>query len=66
LAALSNSTWITPDFIALLEFEIEQTEADYRVARVGVRLLLTGCWGVMGLGGSAAASTTRFAATVTM
>jgi 15-cis-phytoene synthase len=38
---------ITPDFIALLEFEIERTEACYRDARIGVRLLRTGRVGVM-------------------
>ena len=36
---------ITPDFIALLEFEIERTEAYYRNARIGVRRLATGRWG---------------------
>jgi phytoene synthase len=38
---------ITPDFIALLEFEIERTEAYYRDARIGVRRLATGRVGVM-------------------
>ena len=38
---------ITPDFIALLEFEIERTEAYYRNARIGVRRLATGRVGVM-------------------
>jgi phytoene synthase len=38
---------ITPAFIALLEFEIERTEAYYRDARIGVRRLRTGRWGVM-------------------
>jgi 15-cis-phytoene synthase len=38
---------ITPDFIALLEFEIERTEAYYRDARIGVRRLGTGRVGVM-------------------
>ena len=38
---------ITPDFIALLEFEIERTEAYYRNARIAVRRLATGRVGVM-------------------
>jgi 15-cis-phytoene synthase len=38
---------ITPDFIALLEFEIERTEAYYRDARIAVRRLATGRVGVM-------------------
>ena len=38
---------ITPDFIALLEFEIERTEAYYRSARIAVRRLATGRVGVM-------------------
>ena len=38
---------ITPDFIALLEFEIERTEAYYRNARIAVRRLRTGRVGVM-------------------
>ena len=38
---------ITPDFIGLLEFEIERTEAYYRNARIGVRRLATGRVGVM-------------------
>ena len=38
---------ITPDFIALLEFEIARTEAYYRSARIGVRRLRTGRVGVM-------------------
>ena len=38
---------ITPDFIALLEFEIARTEAYYRSARIAVRRLRTGRVGVM-------------------
>jgi 15-cis-phytoene synthase len=38
---------ITPGFIALLEFEIQRTEAYYRDARIGVRRLATGRVGVM-------------------
>ena len=38
---------ITPDFIALLEFEIARTEAYYQSARIGVRRLRTGRVGVM-------------------
>jgi 15-cis-phytoene synthase len=38
---------ITPDFIALLEFEIARTETYYRNARIGVRRLATGRVGVM-------------------
>jgi phytoene synthase len=38
---------ITPDFIALLEFEIARTEAYYRSARLAVRRLRTGRVGVM-------------------
>ena len=38
---------ITPDFIALLEFEMARTEAYYRSARIGVRRLATGRVGVM-------------------
>ena len=38
---------ITPDFIALLEFEIERTEAYYQSARIAVRRLRTGRVGVM-------------------
>jgi phytoene synthase len=38
---------ITPDFIALLEFEIARTEAYYRSARIAVRRLRTGWVGVM-------------------
>jgi phytoene synthase len=38
---------ITPNFIALMEFEIERTEVYYRRARIGVRRLATGRWGVM-------------------
>ena len=38
---------ITPDFIALLEFEIKRTEAYYRNARIAVRRLATGRVGVM-------------------
>ena len=38
---------ITPDFIALLEFEIARTEAYYRSARIAVRRLATGRVGVM-------------------
>jgi phytoene synthase len=38
---------ITPDFIALLEFEIARTEAYYRNARIAVRRLRTGRVGVM-------------------
>ena len=38
---------VTPDFIALLEFEIERTEAYYRRARIAVRRLATGRVGVM-------------------
>ena len=38
---------ITPEFIALLEFEIERTETYYRDARIGVRRLATGRVGVM-------------------
>ena len=38
---------ITPDFIALLEFEIARTEAYYQSARIAVRRLRTGRVGVM-------------------
>jgi phytoene synthase len=38
---------VTPPFIALLEYEIERTEAYYRDARIGVRRLATGRVGVM-------------------
>ena len=38
---------ITPDFIALLEFELARTETYYRSARIGVRRLATGRVGVM-------------------
>lgn len=38
---------ITPNFIALMEFEMERTEAYYRHARIGVKRLATGRWGVM-------------------
>jgi phytoene synthase len=38
---------ITPQFIRLLEFEFERTEAYYRQARAGVLRLQTGRWGVM-------------------
>ena len=38
---------VTPAFVALMEFEIERTEAYYRHARIGVRRLATGRWGVM-------------------
>ena len=38
---------VTPAFVALMEFEIERTEAYYRDARIGVRRLATGRWGVM-------------------
>jgi 15-cis-phytoene synthase len=38
---------ITPEFIRLLEFEFERTEAYYRHARAGVCRLQTGRWGVM-------------------
>jgi phytoene synthase len=38
---------ITPNFIELMEFEMERTEAYYRHARIGVRRLATGRWGVM-------------------
>jgi len=38
---------VTPNFVALMEFEIERTEAYYRHARRGVRMLKTGRWGVM-------------------
>ena len=44
---MSNTTRIKPDFIALLEFEIERTEAYYRNARIAVRRLRTGRVGVM-------------------
>lgn len=38
---------LTPQFVALLEFEIERTEAYYRRARAGVARLASGRWGVM-------------------
>jgi phytoene synthase len=38
---------ITPDFIALLEFEMARAEAHYRNARLAVRRLATGRVGVM-------------------
>ncbi|MGQ9490680.1 MAG: phytoene/squalene synthase family protein [Anaerolineae bacterium] len=38
---------VTPQFIALLEYEFERTEAYYRHAAIGVRNLQTGRWGVM-------------------
>jgi phytoene synthase len=38
---------ITPEFVALMEIEIARTEAYYRRARIGVRWLRTGRWGVM-------------------
>jgi phytoene synthase len=38
---------ITPDFIALLEFEMARAEAYYRNARIAVRRLATGRVGVM-------------------
>ena len=38
---------VTPDFIALLEFEMARAEAYYRTARIGVRRLATGRVGVM-------------------
>jgi 15-cis-phytoene synthase len=38
---------VTPNFIRLLEFEFERTEAYYRHARAGVLRLQTGRWGVM-------------------
>jgi 15-cis-phytoene synthase len=38
---------ITPEFIALLEFEIERTEGYYRRARDSVKMLASGQWGVM-------------------
>jgi phytoene synthase len=38
---------INPNFIQLLEFEFERTEAYYRHARAGVYRLQTGRWGVM-------------------
>ena len=57
---------ITPDFIALLEFEIERTEAYYRNARIAVRRLATGRVGVMAALEVYRASTPPFAATATM
>lgn len=38
---------ITPEFIALMEFEMERTEGYYRHARAGVQRLMAGRWGVM-------------------
>jgi len=38
---------VTPQFIALLEYEFERREAYYRHAAIGVRNLKTGRWGVM-------------------
>ena len=38
---------VTPQFVALLEFEMARTEAYYRHAAIGVRRLKTGRWGVM-------------------
>jgi phytoene synthase len=38
---------ITPNFIRLLEFQFERTEAYYRHARAGIPRLQTGRWGVM-------------------
>lgn len=38
---------ITPQFIALLEFQIERTEAYYRHASESVKMLASGQWGVM-------------------
>ena len=56
---------ITPDFIALLEFEIERTEAYYRNARIAVRRLATGRVGVMAGWKSTGRSCPLFAATAT-
>jgi phytoene/squalene synthetase len=38
---------VNPNFIQLLEFEFERTEAYYHHARAGVFRLRTGRWGVM-------------------
>lgn len=38
---------ITPQFIALLEFQIERTEGYYQLARKSVKMLGSGQWGVM-------------------
>jgi phytoene synthase len=38
---------VTPDFIRLLEFEFDRTEAYYRHARAGIPRLQGGRWGVM-------------------
>ncbi|MBI5671470.1 MAG: phytoene/squalene synthase family protein [Chloroflexi bacterium] len=38
---------ITPNWIALMEFEFERTEGYYRQAREGVRRLASGRWAVM-------------------
>jgi len=38
---------ITPQFIALLEFQIERTEGYYRHASESVKMLASGQWGVM-------------------
>ena len=57
---------ITPDFIALLEFEIKRTEAYYRNARIAVRRLATGRVGVMAALEVYRASTPPFDATATM
>jgi phytoene synthase len=38
---------VTAQFAALMEFEIQRTEAYYRQARLGVPMLAAGRWGVM-------------------
>ena len=38
---------LTPQWINLLEFEIQRTEGYYQVARLGVPMLASGQWGVM-------------------
>jgi phytoene synthase len=38
---------VTPELVALLEFEMDRTETYYRKARLGVPMLASGCWGVM-------------------
>ncbi len=38
---------ITPNFVALLEFEFERTEAYYAAARPSVKMLASGNWAVM-------------------
>ena len=56
---------VTPQFIALLEYEFERREAYYRHAAIGVRNLKTGRWGVMAGLEVYGASTLRSAATAT-